>query len=50
MANIFPAFVPRLPWWWYAKLLDPVWRVEIEMDAVISDTETGAAPGSDITQ
>jgi enamine deaminase RidA (YjgF/YER057c/UK114 family) len=32
-----------------SQLLDPAWRVEIEMDAVISDTETGAAPGSTIT-
>ena len=32
-----------------SQLLDPSWRVEIEMDAVISDTETGAAPGPKIT-
>jgi len=32
-----------------SQLLDPSWRVEIEMDAVISDTETGAAPGPTIT-
>jgi hypothetical protein len=32
-----------------SQLLDPAWRVEIEMDAVISDTESGAAPGSKIT-
>ena len=32
-----------------SQLLDPAWRVEIEMDAVISDTESGAAPGSTIT-
>jgi len=32
-----------------SRLLDPAWRVEIEMDAVISNTETGAEPGSTIT-
>jgi enamine deaminase RidA (YjgF/YER057c/UK114 family) len=31
------------------QLLDPGWRVEIEMDAVICDTETSAPPGSTIT-
>jgi len=32
-----------------SQLLDPAWRVEIEMDAVISGTETGAAPDPKIT-
>ncbi|MGB9409432.1 MAG: RidA family protein [Terracidiphilus sp.] len=32
-----------------AQLLNPSWRIEIEMDAVISDTEIGAASGSTIT-
>jgi enamine deaminase RidA (YjgF/YER057c/UK114 family) len=31
-----------------AQLLNPAWRIEIEMDAIISDSKSGAVPGAKI--